>query len=66
MNILSNELQAELERERAESVRLRGFVGQLEEANNHMYQQLENKDQELEEMSRIIQENERREEQYIH
>ncbi len=40
MNILSNELQSELEKERAEVVRFRGFVGQLEEANNHMYQQL--------------------------
>ena len=29
MNILSNELQAELERERAEVVRLNGFVVQL-------------------------------------
>jgi chromosome segregation ATPase len=31
-----------------------------------MYQQLELKDQELEELSRIVEENERREEHYIH
>lgn len=57
MNILSNELQSELERERAEVVRLRGFVGQLEDANNNMYQQLEGKDQEMEDISRVIEEN---------
>jgi hypothetical protein len=60
MNILSSELQGEVERERAEVVRLRGFVGQLEEANNHMYQLLEGKDHDIDELGRALEESERR------
>lgn len=50
LSIFNAELQTELEKERGEVGRLGGFVGELEEANNSMYQQLEGKDQQLEEM----------------
>ena len=44
---------------------MQGFVEQLEAANNEMYQQLEDKDREIEQLGHSIYESQRAEEQYI-